>query len=579
MSYTWDLTHLCSNNNKWYQDIDDLKDTLTLLEEKIKDGYKDSSSFIDLLKMMIDTYSLIEKLYCYKRRCLDLDGSNEDNKKDMSAIMSEYAKYQHINNSFEQMVVDHKDEISELLKQDDNAYYQRYIELIFRKSEHIIEGDASSIYQEYQATLKDIKERYQSLLSSLKFGTVEIDGEEIEITRTNFDKVIENEDRAKRKEIYEKYQEPFKSNSETLAELYISKLKNDIRLAQAEGYSSLLAKKLFELELEPSIIETLIAKINANLDIIYDYLKMKKLRSGYDTYYLYDQYQPSKSINIEINFDEALVLTKEALKILGSDYTSLIDKMVSDGWIDVYPSPNKRTMSSTSISYNGVPYILINYLDNFISAKTLCHEIGHAAHVHYSKMSNGIEYFEFNLFLTEVVAKVNELLFYNHLLSDESTEYDKESILSQVIGMLANSLYTQVQLTEFEHTIIRSLEEGKEVGVDTLNKVYQEIYQRYNGTAIEIDEYIPYGWCKIPHLVLQEPYYLYQYSLGLTLSTSIVEKLLDATLDIEVYLDFLKTGNRLSTTESLETIGIDLTDASYIDQAIIAFKNKVKALK
>ena len=576
MEITWNLKHLYNNEEDWKNDINEIEKKLNDLTLLVSSSITTSESLKSFLKDFISVYEMIERAYCYKRRCIDLDSTNTIAKDDFSIILNLYSNYQNIENTFHKILTENENRISSWI---DNELldYKRYIELILRKNDHIVED--ASIFKEYQFELKRIKEEYQALISSITFGSINIDGKTIDITRDNFDKLMLQSNREIKKEIYEKYNSAYKEIADKLGELYIAKLRNDIKIAKSEKYQSLLDKKLFELELKPDILTNLMNSINSHLNTYEEYLEILKQEIGVEELEIYDLYTKTSESKIKVTFEDATQIAKTSLSIFGDEYIAIIDKMLEEGWVDVYPKDNKRLMPSTSISYNGVPYVLMNYRDNFNSLKTYIHEIGHAVHTYLSKVKNNIEYFEFSLFLTEVVAKVNELLFFDYVTTDSKYEEERSIYLKNIVSTMITSIFSQMQLTEFEHTIITMIERNEEVTSETLNQVYEKIYYKYCNNKIAKNEYIKYGWCKIQHLVLQETYYLYQYTLGLILASSILEKIKNKEISITDYLEFLSIGNRLSTEDSLSKIDIDIYNSEYIKKSIHDIESKIKKLK
>ena len=104
---------------------------------------------------------------------------------------------------------------------------------------------------------------------------------------------------------------------------------------------------------------------------------------------------------------------------------------------------------------------------------------------------------------------------------------EKIYILNNIISSLGNSLFGQVMLTEFEHTVIKKITAGEHINSDTLNSIYFNISKKYNGQDMVYEDNIKYGWSKIPHYVMQESYYLYQYSIGAAIASNISKRILD----------------------------------------------------
>ena len=113
---------------------------------------------------------------------------------------------------------------------------------------------------------------------------------------------------------------------------YISKLRNDIDLSKAEKYDSLLSKKLFELELDNDIVEKLIEKVNENLYIMHNSVKLKKEILGLDKIHFYDSSLSLCSIpKIEYNIEDAIQLIKNSLNILSWQLYEKITKASTKG--------------------------------------------------------------------------------------------------------------------------------------------------------------------------------------------------------------------------------------------------------
>ncbi|MDE5630226.1 MAG: hypothetical protein K2I70_01360, partial [Bacilli bacterium] len=478
-------------------------------------------------------------------------------------------------NYYKKIIVENRSLVEEFVLKED--YWYRYLYLIVRSGEHIAQDDVLS---EYNKRVPAIRNAYQTLLNDkIKFSDIECNGEAVEVTRKNYSRLLEDENQENRYKAFSSYMNGYKEYIEEITKLFVEKLENDIKLFKSEGYKSLIEKKLFELELNPDTLDNLIKSVNEHLNIMHNFVRIKKENSGLDEFHTYDTYVASLGGKTQkLEYDESVELVKEALKPLGSEYLKIVDEMLNNGWVDVYPKEHKRINPSTSISFNGVPYVLLNYAKNLDGARMLCHETGHAIHTYFSKASKKVEYFEFELFLTEIVSKVNEILFNEYLLSQVKDDVTRKEILSNIVGSLGNSLFNQTMTTEFEHRVIKRLESGELIDSDYLNETYLEVMKKYNGDALTLDELNKYGWMLVTHLVWQESYSLYQYVTGLALGTSIALKIMNDKNYIAKYLELLKVGRSKSIEDALKLVDIDINDKNYLDDALNYLKEKIYAL-
>lgn len=580
MKVEWDFTHLYASDKDWNEDFENLKNKIDNLNHLLDDCLNTSDSLFHFILLKLECDELVEKLYCYAKRHLDVNSTLQDYKKKLEDALSLYSEIQKVNAIFENKIIQNNKVVLEYLNENQFKDYVRYFSSILRRNQHI------SLNEEAQANHdlieSKLKQEYQDMFQSdISFENVNIDGENKILNRNTYNDLIINSRQSNRKLVFDTYTKAYQSCNQKLTDIYLKKLKNDITLAQKEKYPTLLSKKLFELELPDDIVDVLIKKINDHLNIMHDYVDFKKKISGLEEYHIYDTNVSLCDIpKIEYSLKETLSIIKNSLSLLGEDYIKVIDQMFQEGWVDVYPKENKRTMSFTCISYVGVPYILINYNASVSSARTLAHEIGHALHVYYSKTNNAFQNFEFSYFLTEIASKVNEILVNEYMIQCCDNEQEKIYIMNNIINGIGNSLFGQIMLTEFEHTVIHKLGKEGNLTADNLNELYMELSKKYNGMTFSYDDNLKYGWSKIPHFIMQDSYYLYQYSIGMAIANNIAYRILDKEEGIvEKYKKFLSVGNSVSISEALSYLDINLENGTYIDQAIETLDNKIKTLK
>lgn len=570
---SWNLNHLYKDNESWLKDTKTLEGKLHSLESQELILTKENLEAF--LRDLTDAYELVEHIYIYPRRLLDLKDNDEVAKDMMNKSINLYNDYLKVEGKFKNTIVENKDIITKIITKDN--YWYRYLSIILRKGNHLANID---ILADYNKEFPNIRSEYLKLINEgISFADVDINGEVVKITKKNYNKLLEDEESENRSKVFSSFMQGYANITNQIWSLYLQKLKLDIKLYKSEGYESLLEKKLFELELNPDTLNNLIKKIKGHVDLMHEYQKLKKEMSGLSEFHTYDNSMISTKISQKLEFLDSVNLVKEALSPLGSEYLNLIDKAVEEGWIEVYPSEHKRSNTSTSICYNGVPYILLNYTKNMIGARNLAHELGHAIHVYYSVKNNKMEYFEFDLFLTEIISKVNEILFNEYLIKASNDNIVKKDALNNILSSLSNSLFNQMLLTEFEHKVITSLENKESIDVEDLNNIYYELLKEYNGPSLTLDELNKYGWALNTHLVWQDSYYLYQYSIGLALGVSIALKILNKELSLEKYQELLSVGRSKSIIDALSLVDIDINDENYLDDVLNYFNDKIAMIK
>lgn len=95
---------------------------------------------------------------------------------------------------------------------------------------------------------------------------------------------------------------------------------------------------------------------------------------------MYDVYVPMiEKTEKKYSFEEAKHMVLNALSVLGSEYTGLLEKGFHERWIDIYENEGKRSGAYSWGAYGTHPYVLLNYQGNLNHVFTLAHEMGHGS--------------------------------------------------------------------------------------------------------------------------------------------------------------------------------------------------------
>lgn len=567
MKTKWDLTHIFLNTEEWEQGKKDLEQAILEWKQLIDKMSFDTESLMEAIKHKIKVDALIEKVYCYPKRFLDLDNQDTEKLGMFEIAKTLYSEILELTEKFTNRILENSSLVAAFLKE--NPYYQRYIEVIKKNA-----------LESSNEVLENIRAVYRSLTETdLCFQNVHNENrEEVKLTRKLFQDLMISKNSEVRKEALKVRNEAYEKNKNTLAILLLQKYQAEIK--RKGTYGSLLEKTLGDNELPSTIVTDFIRGAHENIAILRDYTNSKKKFLGVNEFCLSDTFLPLGLISkMSFELEEAVSIIKNALGVLGSEYVSKIDQAFIEGWVDVYPKEGKRKMSYSCISYGGVPYVSLNYNKSLTSVRTLIHELGHSIHTDYAK-TNSFLYFEYSLFLSEVVSKVNEILLNDYLLSQDIENEEKIYLLNHIVSSLGNSLFGQVMLTEFEHKVISKLEDSQSLNALILGEIYHNLYMDYYGDSILIDVDNSYEWTRIPHFVMNPSYYLYQYSAGVALAIEIVHKIKEnKDCFCEKYIEFLKIGNTKSIEDSLNILGIDLKNGEYISSAYHYLEEKVSELK
>ena len=453
--------------------------------------------------------------------------------------------------------------------------YDHYVDDLIRQKAHILPKEQ----EELLASLSDFADSPGNIFSmfnntDIKFpDVIDEKGKPAPLTKGNFVKYLESDHvnvrRTAFKTLYEKYRE----SENTLAATLTANLKKDVFIMKTRGFDSTCQASLFGKNIDVAVYDNLIDAVHKNMGLMHRYVKLRKQMLEIDDLHMYDLYTPMVSdMKEEISYEEAKSTVLEALKVMGPEYVSVVEKAFEEKWIDVYENQGKRGGAYSWGVYGNHPHILLNWQDNLNNMFTLAHELGHTMHSHYSNTLQPYTYASYPIFLAEVASTVNESLLMQHLLKTTSDTKKRMYLLNHFMDSFKGTLYRQTMFAEFERMIHEEVEKGEALTAKTLCERYKDLNRQYYGEAIVVDEEIAMEWARIPHFYYN--YYVYQYATGFSSAVAIASDILDRGQDaVDNYItNFLSAGKSKYPLETLKAVGVDMTTAEPVESALKVFE-------
>jgi oligoendopeptidase F len=155
----------------------------------------------------------------------------------------------------------------------------------------------------------------------------------------------------------------FSDHRYTLASALSNSVKSDVFLAKARNYPSALEASLFMDDVPVEVYDSLISAVRSRLPVLHRYYALRQRVFNLPDLHVYDTYAPLVStVQSDVSFDEAIGMVLHSLKPLGPQYTDTLAKGLRDQrWCDRYENKGKRSGAFSSGTYEGHPYILMNY--------------------------------------------------------------------------------------------------------------------------------------------------------------------------------------------------------------------------
>lgn len=456
-------------------------------------------------------------------------------------------------------------------------YFKKDLYDAYRYKEHVLSKENEELLSKLGETISSPSRTFGMMNNAdIKFGDVtDDDGEKVELTRGMYSKLMEDEDRTKRKEAYKAYYQPYVQLKNSIASTLSSAIKNNVTLSKVRSYPSALEKSLFANKVPKEVYENLIQTTKDNLKSMYKYTELRKNTLGVDELKQYDLGVPLVTgVKKDISYDDAYQTILDALAPLGSDYLEVLQEMKNSRYIDVRETPGKRSGAYNLGLFGTHPFVLLNHQDDLNSLFTLAHEMGHAMHSHYSNTHQPQITAGYTIFVAEVASTVNEVLLINYLLNNAKNKDYRKYLLNHFIDQFKGTFFTQVMFAEFEMRTHERAENEESLNAESFSELYEALFQEYNGDTLVLGEEAKYGWSRIPHFY--RPFYVYQYATGFAAAIDIANKILSGDKEVlENYLEFLKSGSSDYPIELLKKTGVDLTSPEPIENALSLFEELV----
>jgi oligoendopeptidase F len=398
------------------------------------------------------------------------------------------------------------------------------------------------------------------------------DGKPVKLDQASFNALRALPNRADREKVMAAFFGSLGAFSRTYGSTMNGEVQKVAFYAKARKYDSPLAMALDGPNIPISVYQRLIDGVNKHLPTFHRYLKLRQRMMGVDQLHYYDLYAPLvSSVKQEYTPEEAQKLVLGAVKPLGPEYASIIQRAFRDRWIDLMPSEGKQSGAySNGGAYDVHPYMLINFLGKYNDVSTLAHELGHTMQSYFSNKAQPYPLASYPIFVAEVASTFNESLLNDYMLKQIKDDSERLSLLGNYLENIKATVYRQTQFAEFELRMHEMAQKGEPVTGAALAKLYLDITRRYYGhdqKVCIVDDYVAHEWSFVPHFY--RDFYVFQYATSFTASEALAAKVKSGDQEAtRRYLAFLSAGGSKYPIDLLKDAGVDMTTDEPLDLTV-----------
>lgn len=579
--FKWNLADLYESDDAWVADLDRMQeyvDKMIAFKGKLMAS---AANLLAYLKISDEFDVAFSKVSNYSYLKSDEDASVPKYQDFTARLMNFYVKASSAVAFVSPEIVAADDETVEQFYKDEPELelYRLAIDRIrVLKSHMLSESEEALLASAGQIT--DLASSAFSVFANadLKFPSiVQKDGSETPLTNGSYIPYMENQDRDIRKQAFEKFYHTYETFSNTLATLYAGEAKSRIFNANARKYASTLEAALSRTEVPASVYHNLIDAVHQNIGYMHKYMRLRKKLMGLDELHMYDIYTPIVSeADTKVTYDDAKKEILEAMKVLGKDYTDMLEEGFANRWIDVYENTGKRS-GAYSAGCRPHPYVLLNHKDTLDSEFTLVHEMGHALHSYLSFKNQPIVYGDYVIFVAEVASTCNEALLMQYLLGKTTDKKARAYLINYFLEQFRTTLYRQTMFAEFELLTNEMAERGESLTAEALCALYHKLNAEYYGDDMVIDREIDFEWARIPHFYYN--FYVFQYATGFSAAIALSQRILkEGEPAVKDYLKFLSSGSCTDPISLLKIAGVDMNSPEPVSDALKLFGELIDEL-
>lgn len=572
VEYTWDLSSLYKDNNEWEKDYETLNRKIKTIEKYQNKILDSAENLVKTLDTYYDILNKIEKLYMYASIKHDEDLSVSIYSLNLNKAISLYSKYASISSFISpEIIKGQENKIKKYLKDKQLAKYKFLIKDLLKNKKHTLKEKEEELVSKLTAN-DSTYEKISSLLtcSTLDYGKVEIAGETVTITNSNYRSIMSNKDQKVRKECFTKMSNRLKEFSSIFGELLVSNMKQTDQIAHIRNYKSVLDMELNSSNITSKVVDNLYNVLEKRINVFQKYLKILKNNLGLDSLKYYDLRAEFLSDEISFSIEDAEMLITESTKIYGEEYQNIIKKAFKERWIDYASYKGKKAGAYCTCTYGSNPVVLTNFHGKFADVSAIAHELGHAVNFYLSCQNNYAHNYFNDIFVAEVASLTNEIILSTYVYKNAKNKSLKLAAIYNIVFLIQTNLFDAALEGELENIIYKKINNGEIVNDDYLATCIYNLRKKYYGTEVELDDNVKYMWAIRAHYYM--PFYLFKYATGVSAAINIAVRILNNDEKMKKnYIKFLSKGHTDYPINLLKSIGVDITKESVISNAIDYF--------
>ena len=538
-----------------------------------------AEAMLEALQSYETLQETLAKPQLYAHLLFAADSESDDNKK-LSQKSSEFGNLMGRELLFFDLEIIQMEEepFDSLLNDSRLEPYRHFLDVLRKfKSHTLSEREESLLAQKSLTGVSAFCRLFDEISASLRY-TLEIDGEEREMTGEEVLALLHHPDAALREQAFGTF---LKRHEEQ--EILFSAVFNNVALDHGQdlelrNYAHPMEPTNLGNEISTPVVESLMQVSEANYPLAREYFRLKAQLLGLPRLKNCDVYAPLSDSGRKYGFEEARSMVVEGYRGFSGEFAQMADSFFTERRVDVLPRQGKSGGAfCMGMTPSLDPYLLLNFTGNLRDVSTIAHEVGHGIHFMLAQRQTMLNYHP-PLPLAETASVFGEMLLTRLLLERETDNAVKRSLLCAKIEDIIATTFRQNVLTRFEERMHLDRKNGLLTATELCDLWWSENAKLY-GDAVEMIEPYRYGWSYISHFI-HARFYCYSYTCAELLVLSLYQRYLkERESFIPVYRNILADGGSKSPADTLAPAGIDMSDPGFWQGGYDLLANLIEELK
>jgi len=581
---TWNLETVFPDVKSWEKAMDDVLKHIPLLADYKGRLAQSPKTLADFLERYEGGLRLAMRVFIYGMLSSSVDTNDQQAQAMAGQGQSVFVRLNAATSFIQpELMAIGFDRLRDWIQQDQRlAHLGHYIDELEREKEHIRSDEVEQVLALSGEPLSNFFRAYNAITNAdLKFDdAVGEDGSTVEVGQSSIGSLVTNKDRQVRQTSYENYADGYLAYKNTLASIQLGGIHRDIFNARARHYETSLAASLGNNNIPPAVFHALINTFQKNLPTWHRYWRVRKKALKLEGFNVFDIKAPLSPETPQIPFEKAMAWICEGMMPLGKEYVEIMRKgALEDRWVDRALNRGKRQGAFSSGAYDTNPFIMMSYDDDVFSMSTLAHELGHSMHSYYTRKAQPFVYSRYSLFVAEVASNFNQAMVRDYLFKTKDDPTFQLALIEEAMSNFHRYFFIMPTLARWELEMHERAEAGKPLTADIMSKVCADFFAEGYGDDVEFDENrIGITWAQFQHMYMN--FYVYQYATGISAAHALVLGIQNGgQIEVDRYLEFLRTGGSVYPLDALKTAGVDMTSPEPVDKAFAVMSGYVDRLE